>query len=138
RLPTEREANAAAGAYARRALAPAELDALRRVPELAGLLAAEPPADVVAETAALLRARLGEDGAAPAPAALAPPRRAEPLVEVVHPVEAPAQWPGRAPRPPRSRRSPSSPRAAAGRGTCRPPRPGGPSARRPSAGRPRS
>jgi len=90
RLPTEREANAAAGAYARRALAPAELDALRRVPELAGLLAAEPPADVVAETAALLRARLGEDGAAPAPAALAPPRRAEPLVEVVHPVEAPA------------------------------------------------
>ncbi|HEY3920806.1 MAG TPA: hypothetical protein VGL76_01715 [Gaiellaceae bacterium] len=53
-LPTEREANAAAAAYARRALTAAALEELQRVPELAGMLAAEPPADVVATTLALL------------------------------------------------------------------------------------
>ena len=53
-LPTEREANAAAAAYAREALSPLALAKLASVPELADLLAAEPPADVVAETRALL------------------------------------------------------------------------------------
>ena len=54
RLPTEREANAAAAAYAARSLGRAELARLAAVPELADLLAAEPPDDVVGETHALL------------------------------------------------------------------------------------
>ena len=53
-LPTEREANAAAGAYARTALSRADLADLAEVPELAALLEAGPPADVVGETLALL------------------------------------------------------------------------------------
>jgi hypothetical protein len=63
-LPTEREANAAAAAYARARADGAELAAL---PELAGLFAAAPPADVVGETLGLL----GE-GVALEPARLAP------------------------------------------------------------------
>src|SRR6185437_1354703 len=51
RLPTEREANAAAGAYARRMLSGGELAEL---PELGELLRANAPADVVGETLALL------------------------------------------------------------------------------------
>jgi hypothetical protein len=57
RLPTEREANAAAAAYARQTLGGADLARLETVPELADLFAAEPPDDVVGETLALL----GED-----------------------------------------------------------------------------
>jgi hypothetical protein len=53
-LPTEREANASAASYARRTLSAAELAELAARPELTGLLAAEPPADVVRETLALL------------------------------------------------------------------------------------
>lgn len=53
-LPTEREANAAAAAYARECLEASELERLAAVPELAGLFAAEAPADVVGETVALL------------------------------------------------------------------------------------
>jgi len=50
-LPTEREANAAAASYARATAGVAELAA---VPELADLLRAAPPDDVVGETLALL------------------------------------------------------------------------------------
>ena len=78
-LPTEREANAAAAAYAHRALSPVELAELQSVPELAGLLAAAPPADVVGETLALL----GEEVKV-ASAQLAP-RRGGPVVELVAP-----------------------------------------------------
>jgi hypothetical protein len=53
-LPTEREANAAAAAYARNTLTPVELAELATIPELAAMLAAEPPADVVGETLALV------------------------------------------------------------------------------------
>src|SRR5437762_9262112 len=56
-LPTEREANAAAAAYARHTLTPVELAGLAAAPELAGLLTAAQPADVVRETLVLL----GED-----------------------------------------------------------------------------
>ena len=63
-LPTEREANAAAAAYARRTLSAPQLAELRDCGEFADLLAGEPaPADVVAATLALL----GEK-AMPAPA----------------------------------------------------------------------
>jgi hypothetical protein len=81
-LPTEREANAAAGGYARRVLAAAELAELAGPAELGELLRAEPPADVVAETLALL----GEP-VDPGPARLlaAPGRRPGPLVEPVPP-----------------------------------------------------
>ncbi len=58
-LPSEREANAASAAYARRVLSPSELDELRDSPECAALLAAEPPsADVVEATLAELGRRL--------------------------------------------------------------------------------
>jgi len=57
-LPTEREANAAAAAYARRVLAPAELGELHACAELADLLAAVPGADVVETTLALLGERV--------------------------------------------------------------------------------
>lgn len=57
-LPTEREANAAAAAYARRVLTPAELGELSGCEELADLLAAEPTADVVKTTLALLGERV--------------------------------------------------------------------------------
>jgi hypothetical protein len=79
-LPTEREANAAAAAYARGSLSQVDLAALATIPELADLLAAEAPADVVGETLALL----GEA------AAVAPERleRSEdgPVIELVAPV----------------------------------------------------
>jgi hypothetical protein len=54
RLPTEREANAEAAAYARLSLGSAELARLAAVPELADLFTAAPPDDVVGETLALL------------------------------------------------------------------------------------
>jgi hypothetical protein len=54
RLPTEREANAAAAGYAQHALSQDELAELASIPELADLLVAEAPTDVVAETLALL------------------------------------------------------------------------------------
>jgi hypothetical protein len=57
-LPTEREANAAAGAYARRVLSPSQLEELELVPELAHLLSAAPPSDVVESTFALLGSRV--------------------------------------------------------------------------------
>ena len=59
-LPTEREANAAAAAYARHALTPVELAELASAPELAGLLAAAPPADVVRETLLFSNVRIEE------------------------------------------------------------------------------
>jgi len=77
RLPTEREANAAAASFARRTLTDAELGQLASVAELADLLAAEPPADVVGETLALL----GE-AVVVAPAAIER-RRGGPVVELV-------------------------------------------------------
>jgi hypothetical protein len=81
-LPTEREANAAAAAYARHALSRLELAELELVPDLSDLLAAEPPADVVGETLALL----GEEVDV-APAGLE--RRPDGLVvELVAPVPA--------------------------------------------------
>jgi hypothetical protein len=57
-LPTEREANAAAAAYARRWLGSADLARLASLSELAELLAAEPPDEVVGETLALLGAEV--------------------------------------------------------------------------------
>jgi hypothetical protein len=54
RLPTEREANAAAAAYAQDALSQVDLAELARIPELAELLDAQAPADVVGETLALV------------------------------------------------------------------------------------
>jgi hypothetical protein len=78
-LPTEREANAAAAAYAQHALSRPELAELATVPELTGLLAAKAPADVVGETLALL----GEVVAV-APARLAP-RDGGLVVDVVSP-----------------------------------------------------
>lgn len=55
-LPTEREANAAAAAYARRTLTTSELGELRACGEFADLLADAPaPADVVAATLELIR-----------------------------------------------------------------------------------
>jgi len=77
-LPTEREANADAAAYARASLGNAELALLGSVPELADLFAADAPADVVGETLALLGERVAAVG-----------RRLEPgvlVVEVVAPV----------------------------------------------------
>jgi hypothetical protein len=57
-LPTEREANAAALAYARRILTVAELAELRACGEFADLLADDPaPPDVVEATFALLAER---------------------------------------------------------------------------------
>jgi hypothetical protein len=53
-LPTEREANAAAAAYARGSLSQVDLAELATISELSDLLAAEAPADVVGETLALL------------------------------------------------------------------------------------
>ena len=54
-LPTEREANAAAAAYARRTLSAPQLAELQACGEFADLLAGKPaPADVVAATLALL------------------------------------------------------------------------------------
>ena len=76
-LPTEREANAAAAAYAQQALSQIELAELASVAELAELLAAEPPADVVGETLALLG-----DIVEVAPARLEP-REGGPIVDVV-------------------------------------------------------
>jgi hypothetical protein len=54
-LPTEREANAAAGAYARRTLSAPQLAELQACGEFADLLADDPaPADVVAATLMLI------------------------------------------------------------------------------------
>jgi len=78
-LPTEREANAAAAVYAHRALSQVELAELATIPELGDLLAAEEPADVVAETLALL----GE-AVEVVPARLEP-RPGGPVVELVAP-----------------------------------------------------
>jgi len=77
-LPTEREANAAAGAYARRVLDPAALERLAAVPELRALFAAELPHDVVGETLALLGGAV-----AVGPASLPPSARRSPLLELV-------------------------------------------------------
>ena len=66
-LPTEREANAAAAAYARRALAAGSLEELRRHPELAEMLEAEQPPDVVATTLALLGEQVAVGPAAVTP-----------------------------------------------------------------------
>ena len=79
-LPTERVANAAAAAYAHDTLTPVELAELGSAPELAGLLAAAPPADVVRETLVLL----GEDVEVARPRL--EPRAGGALVEVVQPV----------------------------------------------------
>jgi hypothetical protein len=82
-LPTEREANAAAAAYARRSLGSADLAGLATVAELRDLFAAEPPGDVVGETLALLGEEVDvtaeqlEPGAGPA-------------IEVVAPILAPS------------------------------------------------
>jgi hypothetical protein len=57
-LPTEREANAAAAAYAERTLTAVELAELASAPELGALFAARPPDDVVAETLALVGERV--------------------------------------------------------------------------------
>jgi hypothetical protein len=58
-LPSEREANAASAAYARRTLSPSEADELRGSPECAALLDAEPPSgDVVEATLRELERRL--------------------------------------------------------------------------------
>ena len=78
-LPTEREANAAAAAYAHHALSQVELAALGTIPELTGLLAAAAPMDVVSETLALL----GEVVEV-VPARLEP-REGGPVVELVAP-----------------------------------------------------
>jgi hypothetical protein len=78
-LPTEREANADAAAYARASLGHADIAVLGTVPELADLFAADAPEDVVGETLALL----GEQVAAAAER-LEP--GASPVVEVVVPV----------------------------------------------------
>jgi hypothetical protein len=78
-LPTEREANAAAAAYARRSLPSAELVRLAVVPELADLLAAAPPDDVVQETLALLGEKVEVTRERLEPGA-------EALIEVVAPV----------------------------------------------------
>lgn len=75
-LPTEREANAAAAAFARRTLTVEELTQLASVRELVDLLAATPPADVVGETLALL-------GEGVALAAAKAERGDEPFVELV-------------------------------------------------------
>ena len=79
RLPTEREANAAAAAFARRSLASADLARLAGVPELADVFAAEPVGDVVGETLALLgeEVEIRRERLEPA---------ANPLIEVVAPV----------------------------------------------------
>jgi hypothetical protein len=58
RLPTEREANADAAAYARASLGRADLALLATAPDLADLFAADPPHDVVGETLALLGERV--------------------------------------------------------------------------------
>jgi hypothetical protein len=82
-LPTEREANAAAGAYARTALTTPELAELATVPELAAVLAVPgPPADVVGETLTLLGEVLEVEQLH------LEPRVHGPLVEVVAPAPA--------------------------------------------------
>jgi hypothetical protein len=78
-LPTEREANADAAAYARASLGPSELALLGSVPELADLFAAEAPDDVVGETLALLGRRVAAVGEQLEPGAAM-------VVEVVAPV----------------------------------------------------
>ena len=77
-LPTEREANADAAAYARASLGNAELALLGSVPELADLFAADAPVDVVGETLALLGERVAAVGQRLEPGVL--------VVEVVAPV----------------------------------------------------
>jgi hypothetical protein len=87
RLPTEREANAAALAYARRTLTAPELEELRACGEFADLLAGDPaPADVVEATLALL----GETDTSSVRHQPWPSRTVEggPLVEVVPAVSA--------------------------------------------------
>jgi hypothetical protein len=80
RLPTEREANAAASAYAARTLDAAQLAELRACADCAWLVGAgPPPGDVVAETLAALGAAVP---CAPAPVA-APPGQTAPRVELV-------------------------------------------------------
>jgi hypothetical protein len=67
-LPTEREANGAAAAYARRILGAAELEELSDCTELTGVLTGQPaPPDVVEATFALLGERVET-----APASIAP------------------------------------------------------------------
>jgi hypothetical protein len=80
-LPTEREANADAAAYARESLADVDLARLATVPALAELLAGRPAGDVVAETLALLGERV-----AVVPERLEP--GADMLVELVEPAVA--------------------------------------------------
>lgn len=82
RLPTEREANAAAAGYAQHALSQDELAELASIPELADLLVAEAPTDVVAETLALLGEVVDVT-----PGRLEP-REGAPLVELVAPATA--------------------------------------------------
>lgn len=82
RLPTEREANAAAAVYAHHALTEVELAELAAIPELADLLVAEAPADVVAETLALLG-----DVVDVTPGRVEP-REGGPVVELVAPATA--------------------------------------------------
>jgi len=86
-LPTEREANAAAGAFARAELSDAELAQLAAVPALAELLEAEPALDVVGDTLALVGGVVDV-----APAELAP-RTGGLVVEVVTPEPASAGMP---------------------------------------------
>jgi hypothetical protein len=86
-LPTEREANAAAGAFARAELSADELAQLAAIDALTDLLAAHPARDVVGETLALL----GEDVHV-APGELAP-RAGGLVVEVVTPAPASAGMP---------------------------------------------
>jgi hypothetical protein len=78
-LPTEREANAAAAAYARESLGDADLARLAAVPALTDLLAGRPAGDVVSETLALLGDRV-----AVGPEQLEPGAGA--VVELVEPV----------------------------------------------------
>ena len=78
RLPTEREANADAAAYARASLGHADLALLATVRELANLFAAGAPVDVVGETLALLGEGVGAVGERLEPGA-------EMVVEVVAP-----------------------------------------------------
>jgi hypothetical protein len=79
RLPTEREANADAAAYARASLGRADLALLATAPDLADLFAADPPHDVVGETLALLGERVAAVAERLEPGA-------EMVVEIVAPV----------------------------------------------------
>ena len=82
-LPTEREANAAAAAYVRRTLSPAQIEDLRACGEFADLLAADrAPADVVAATLELICERDMSKGQT---VDLPSRRTAGPVIELVAP-----------------------------------------------------